>query len=196
MLLAFDDREERLAVAAPLEAHGVRDGRGDVHVLDERVARERAAGGERRGIPDDHRDVDGLFPRVVLTGPAVLAVQEAVVGQIDHERVLGPVAERVEQPADRVVERPRGVRHRGVVIVRSRDLLGGERRPARVRRGAGRHGVRVELRSPRGRDGHVRVPGVVGRQVRRGRRVHHEERLIGGRALDEIGGHASSTSGS
>ena len=176
-----------MAVAAPRDADGVEDRRRQVHVLHQRVARERPGGRQGGGIADDHRDLDGLLPRVVLAGPAMLAVDEAVVGEIDDHRVLRAVAERPEQRSDRVVERARGVRHGRVVLVGRRDLLLGERRPARVQRGRGRHGVGVERRSSRRRHGHVRVPGVVGREVRRRRRVHHEERLVRGRVLDEVG---------
>ena len=127
-LLPLDDRQERLAVASPRDADGVEDRRSQVHVLDERIGRERAAR-HRCRVPDDHRDLDGLFPCIVLPGPAVLAVEEPVVGHVDHERVLGAVAERSEQRVDGVVERPRRVCHGHVVLVRGGDLFLGERRP-------------------------------------------------------------------
>ena len=176
-----------MTVAAPRDTDGVEDRRRQIHVLHQRVARERPGGRQGGGIADDHRHLDGLLPRVVLAGPAMLAVHEAVVGEIDDHRVLRTVAERPEQRSDRVIERARGVSHGRVVLVGRRDLLLGERRPARVQRGRGRHGVGVERRSTRRRHGHARVPGVVGREVRRRRRVHHEERLVRGRVLDEVG---------
>ena len=113
-------------------------------VGDERPRRERVLGIEECGVAHDHRHANGLFVSVRLAEPAMLAEEEAVVGEVDHDacRVCG----RRGDPG--CVRRRRratdGVRHPDETQVRVVDLFARQRPASSVERALRGHRVLIE----------------------------------------------------
>ena len=105
------------------------------HVRHQRLGRRSLARVEEGWVAHDHGDTHGLLVRVGLSEPTMFAEQEAVVGQVDHDRVPRAIAQVVEDVGDTVIQRAHRVRHLREAAVGVVDLVA--RRGGHVARIAG-----------------------------------------------------------